>query len=223
MLELVFIIMVIGILAVLIAPKSNDKVALHDAAKQVLKDIRYTQHLALVDDMLDTNDAQWYKERWQIAFFKDVAGSGSCGSYSGIWSYTIYSDRNHDAKPQADEMARNPLHRDKVLSGGVGSLCVDNKNNTGTYATTSMALEKKYGINDIAFSGGCSGSTLLSFDHVGRVFKSVSQARAYDSDALLATDCNITLCMGSCSAAASDEKLTITITPETGYARIVKN
>jgi prepilin-type N-terminal cleavage/methylation domain-containing protein len=51
MLELIFVIIVIGILAVLAMPSFN-KNSLAEAAEQVAGHIRYTQHLAMVDDKI---------------------------------------------------------------------------------------------------------------------------------------------------------------------------
>ncbi|WP_295055845.1 prepilin-type N-terminal cleavage/methylation domain-containing protein [Sulfuricurvum sp.] len=65
LLELVFVIIVIGILAVLAMPdfKSNQ---LQQAAEQVANHIRYTQHLAMIDDKFDPTDATWFQDKWAI-------------------------------------------------------------------------------------------------------------------------------------------------------------
>jgi Tfp pilus assembly protein FimT len=67
MLELVFIIVVIGILAAVILPniKTNP---VGEAAVNLLSQIRYTQHLAIIDDKFNQNNTTWYKNRWQIRF-----------------------------------------------------------------------------------------------------------------------------------------------------------
>ncbi|MCF6310454.1 MAG: type II secretion system GspH family protein, partial [Sulfurimonas sp.] len=52
MLELVMVIVVIGILAAVMLPRvASDRLA--EAATQVISHIRYTQHLAMVDDQFD--------------------------------------------------------------------------------------------------------------------------------------------------------------------------
>lgn len=64
LLELVFVIVVIGILAAVILPRvKTDPVA--EAAVNLLSQIRYTQHLAIIDDKFAKNNT-WYKDRWQI-------------------------------------------------------------------------------------------------------------------------------------------------------------
>jgi prepilin-type N-terminal cleavage/methylation domain-containing protein len=67
MLELVMVIVIIGIIAAVIIPRTgSNKTA--EAAVQLVKDIRYTQHLAMIDDKYDATDANWFKKLWQITF-----------------------------------------------------------------------------------------------------------------------------------------------------------
>ena len=66
MLELVFVIVVIGILAASIIPTVQGN-PVREAAVKLVSQIRYAQHLAMVDDKYTTSGA-WYKNRWQIEF-----------------------------------------------------------------------------------------------------------------------------------------------------------
>ena len=93
MLELVMIIVVIGILAAVMLPRLSNK-PLHQATMRLLSDLRYTQHLALIDDKLDTTDTSWFKKRWQIHFDGD--------------KYSIVSDNNAT-------YAKDPLNSSKEL------------------------------------------------------------------------------------------------------------
>ena len=79
LLELVFVIVVVGILAALIIPRTKTN-PVQESAVDLLSKIRYTQHLALVDDQYDSANAAWYKNRWQIRF------NGN--------AYSIVSDNN---------------------------------------------------------------------------------------------------------------------------------
>ena len=63
MIELVFVIVVIGILAAVIVPSTRTNPT-QEAAVELQSHIRYTQHLALTDDKYGTGD--WYKNRWQV-------------------------------------------------------------------------------------------------------------------------------------------------------------
>ena len=73
MLELVFVIVVIGILAATIIPSTRTN-PVQEAAIQLLSHIRYTQHLAMMDDKYGDNTPgaiDWYKKRWQMRFNND--------------------------------------------------------------------------------------------------------------------------------------------------------
>jgi len=66
MIELVFILVVIGILAVTIIPSTRTN-PVQEAAVGLISKIRYTQHLAMINDKYNEG-ADWYKNRWQIRF-----------------------------------------------------------------------------------------------------------------------------------------------------------
>lgn len=92
MLELVFVIVVIGILAAVVIPRiGSDKVS--EAAIQLVSHVRYAQHLALVDDKFDAGNNEWYKNRWQIKF------DGN--------SYSIISDNNNTSAKDPMDSSRN--------------------------------------------------------------------------------------------------------------------
>ena len=65
MLELVFVIVVIGILSAIFIPRFGQN-KLSDAANQLISSIRYTQHLALIDDEYNASTNTWYYKRWAI-------------------------------------------------------------------------------------------------------------------------------------------------------------
>jgi len=67
MLELVFVIVVIGILAALSMSKIDRDIR-QEAADNILSAIRYTQHLALNDDKTDPFDPNWQQKFWNISF-----------------------------------------------------------------------------------------------------------------------------------------------------------
>jgi len=66
MLELIFVIVIIGILAAVIIPNTRSNPTA-EAATKLMAHLRYTQHLALVDDKYD-GTANAYKNRWQVRF-----------------------------------------------------------------------------------------------------------------------------------------------------------
>jgi len=216
MLELVFVIIVIGVIAATIIPniKSN---SLKEAATQLVSHIRYTQHLAMVDDKFNANDSKWYMKRWQIIFGKSAYTDQN-------WAYTIFSDDAGSAghsNPGLSEIAKDPSRNSgdintttaKLLSGGyTGTLYSSDKR-----ANKKMNLGASYGVTNVSMSGGCSSSNVrISFDVMGRPIQKPlhSYTTAYKSSGLIKTTCNIIL-------ENQDSNITIAIEPETGYTHIL--
>lgn len=215
MMELVFVIVVIGILAAVVMPRTGSN-RLNEAAIQVVSHIRYTQHLAIVDDKFDVSDADWYKERWQI-MFANTAGSGN------TWSYMIFSDSlgGSTGTPDVNEHAVNPLDNSKFLSGGysAGNIAYNNPK-----ATRELNIGKEYGITNVSFSANCEvNSKRIAFDYLGRplydgahlldsAYRDGANSRLIQFSS--GNPCTITL-------TNSEGSVNIAIEPETGYAHIL--
>lgn len=228
LLELVFIIVVIGILAAIIIPSTKTN-PLQEAAVQLVSHIRYTQHLAMMNDKFDANEPLWFRQRWQLAF---STGGGS-------HSYMIFADSPsnagaYDGNPGANstytdvEVAQNPSSNNKYLIG-VANTAFDN------FATQRLSseldLEAKYGINDFTVSGGTvSAASRILFDHFGRPYRgntSSTSAASLSSavDKVATAPIFIKLCTDVCvnpkATANSANEIVIRIEPETGYAHIL--
>lgn len=191
LIELVFIIVITGILAAAVIPRV-ERDLLYEAAEQLLGHIKYTQHLALVDDVYRDDDETWYQAMWRISFRDCTDG----GKY-----YIVFSDKDGEGEADYNERAREPLTRKQLY--------VFNDCHGGSDYYGDVVLSAKYGISNIVLSGGCYGTNkYVAFDTLGRPH--------YDLTAplhLVKTPCHITL-------VGSDGNATITIEPETGYARI---
>jgi prepilin-type N-terminal cleavage/methylation domain-containing protein len=215
MIELVFVIVVIGILAAVIIPNMRTN-PLYEAATQVISHIRYTQHLAMVDDKFDsvyTVNHEWYKKRWQIAF---STGDNYANNKP---SYLIFRDNDADTNPDKIEIAKNSLDPSKYLTGGVsGESTLDIRDSDAFEGTKALNLGESYNIMDIKLSSSCSTGTKIAFDHLGRPLRGplASYDSAYHAGRLVTSVCNITL-------VASEGNLTIAIQPETGYACILND
>lgn len=219
LLELIFVIVVIGILAATIIPEMKSN-SLYDAANQVVGHIRYTQHLAMVDDKFSSNDEDWYKTRWQIKFSK-VSGSDD------KWAYAIFHDLDKDSSPDAIETAVNPLDNTKRLTGGYSGAIEYNSKS----ATKELNLGNKYSIMDIDFNNcGINNSDdkkRIFFDYLGRVYSDNpnlldSVFKDGSTNRLLQKTCQIILCNTSdCSTADKKDKVIIEIEKETGYTHIL--
>jgi len=219
MIELVFVIVIIGILTAVILPNTKTN-PVKEAAIQLVSHIRYTQHLAMIDDKFNINDSNWYKKRWQIVFTK---GSMANKKYA----YTIYSDAagGNTGDPNISEIAKNPENREQLLTGGAtGGEPELGYNDPDFLGMKKLNLGMSYGITNVIFSSSCSvgNSERLAFDHVGRPLKGKlgsslggGNAQAYENDNLIQTDCLITL-------TDDDINVIIKVVHETGYTCVMK-
>jgi prepilin-type N-terminal cleavage/methylation domain-containing protein len=211
MIELVFVIVVMGILAATILPSTRTN-PLEEAAVQLLSHIRYTQHLAMVDDVFDADDSIWYKKRWQLVFSNAVNPNSTV-------AYTIFSDTATGVATSVagdadiSEVAINPQNRTKRLTGGYASAI----SSTHAQVTKKLNLQLSYGIDRVDFDDGCNGGLRLFFDNNGRPMKgdqdSMTGAYSAGTQRLITSACTIVLF-------SADNNISITVQPETGYANI---
>ena len=240
MIELVFVIVIVGILSLVIS-SSFERNTLREAADQVVSHIRYTQHLAMVDDKFVPNPemskestqarreidvANWFMRRWTIRFQENLVYTTLAPNktYNKIWAYTIFTDLPNFTghNPDILGMAKNPQNNAQYLSGGYdNTLHVESPS-----AMKKLQLGMSYGVQDVTFSGGCRSNVLyLHFDYLGRPMNSFPTTHPYELAAagwhkLLQAQCRITLCDGDC-ANANSKKIVIGIEPESGYTHIL--
>jgi type II secretory pathway pseudopilin PulG len=217
LLEVIFVIVVIGILSSMIIPKlGSDK--LSEASHQVISHIRYTQHLAMNNDKYNASDSNWYKKRWQFIFGKSLNNSGK--DTNDKQAYTIFSDTSNTSTGKPDflnidntEIAIDPSNTNKVLSGGYsGTLDWEDK-----HANKSLNLGLTYGITNMQLSGGCSNKRIV-FDHMGRPMDgdSSSLTSPYNSARLVTHNDPCILTLSSPQGSVS-----IKIEAETGYSCVL--
>ncbi|MGD9655900.1 MAG: Tfp pilus assembly protein FimT/FimU [Sulfuricurvum sp.] len=223
LLEIVFVILVIGILAKLLLTK-NPSDHLDRAVHQIISHIRYTQHLALKQDFYSTTDPHWFKRRWRISFNR---GEGT----NSYWAYTVWADTAAAASgsPDPQEIALNPQNPAKKLTGGFNGNQFIHAGDPE--ATEELTIGAYYGIKDVKFSSACRTGThskSIGFDHIGRPLRGAIEnyTSPYDSavatNVLIVAQCTITLCtVDNCSTATDEQKRTIAIEAETGYAHIL--
>ncbi len=194
MIELVFAIVVVGILASQAIPRMERDRQI-EAIDNILASIRYTQQLALVDDKTDPSDSDWQKKLWSIRF----ANINSSDAY-----YVIGSDKNEDGSISKDESALDESNGKYFYRSN--PIADDESPNT--------SIGKKFGINNITFAGGCANVTHIAFDRLGRPHVGISSAKN-DYRSYMKDDCNITF-----KYQDSTPGFTVTIDAETGYAYI---
>ena len=196
MIELVFVIVILGILAALAIPRM-DRDLRQGAKDNILSAIRYTQHLALVDDKTDPTIDDWQKKLWQIRF-------STSPSNNKAFFYTVSSDINTNDAVSKDETAIDPANGKHMYNvGGDTDIDADESPN--------IFIGKKYGIKRMDFNGGCSAQH-IAFDNLGRPHNGLGSATNNYSQ-YMASDCSITV-----SFIDTDiTPLIITIATETGY------
>lgn len=223
--ELIFVLIIVGILSVSAVSRSH-KDTLVPAANQVLDHIRYTQQLALNQDMFvpspnfstysdpkqkEKDSKQWFKKWWRIQFH-------------GNNSYTLYSDHpsknenNHqyDADDdKSDDVARDPLSGLYLYKKGHS-----NSDYQDDERLTLVDLFEEYEVT--ANVQGCGNSDHILFDNMGRPHCSKSRGDSslypYSQIRQDGNFINVTL-----THSKSGESKTICVTPVSGYAYISQN
>ena len=193
-LELVFVIVVVGILSYMVA-SSFTRNPVVEAADQIVSHIRYTQHLAMIDEKFDPNDATYYRERWQIRFTTDSSGN----AHNVYW---IMADQDQDnALADLTDYAIDPQDTTKYLSGDSS---IANRNQT-------LDLTQRYGITTVI--NGCSpNGGRIYFDALGRPYNDTTFPATATHQNRIAAICTIVISDGA-------NARTIEISPETGYVR----
>jgi len=229
MLELIMVIVIIGILAIVIIPRMGSN-KLAEAAVQLISHIRYTQHLAMIDDKYDANSPNWYRQKWQIAF----------STAHSTRSYSIFSDSPslttgaYDSNPSANidytkvEVAVNPSNKFKYLIGVPNN---NFDNSSLERISSNLDIGKTYGIVDVKMSDGTSSTVKrILFDHMGRPYRGTGSSTATHPlnssvDFVATSTILIKLCIEACVGANrtvnSDTEIMIAVEPETGYAHIL--
>jgi type II secretory pathway pseudopilin PulG len=190
--EFIAVVLIVGILSIVMLPRLNDN-RLREAADQIISHIRYTQHLAMIDDRYNPNDKDWFKERWQIGFWQCANGN---------WYYIIGHDLDHGGGIGKSESAINPLDKKHLFTSNGCTIDGDE--------SREILLTEKYGINDINLSKGCGNNHYIAFDNIGRPYKSTLGANVYD---VVNSTCTINF-------TSDNGNFSLTIAPETGYVQL---
>lgn len=158
LLELVFVIVIAGILAFVLIPKSSDTKLL-ESANQLISHIRYAQQLALNNDQFDPNDKDWYKKMWRIEFKHN-------GTYK-VW-------RGNEAK--SNKIAPDPANpgqklKDVQLKRGIiakGSKVIfDELGRVYSEQATTKSYENKIDTNTtIKLCKGSASSDCIGKEHI---------------------------------------------------------
>lgn len=201
MIELVFVIVVLGILAALALPRL-ERDHKQEAADSILSDIRYTQHLALMDNMHEHDNPQWQRKFWKINF-------NDC---TGDHYYMIGSDSDGDSGSvfDEDEAATDPANGKPMF------------NSCGTADKSGYSerifITEKYGITNVSATNTCSNNganKYIGFDNLGRAHYGFQASSIPNYSSYRNNTCTFTFTM------EDGDTFDISIEPETGYAHIV--
>jgi len=195
MLELVFVIIILGILSSYAMPRMNRDLR-QEAADNILSDIRYTQHLALNDNKHDGSDT-WQQKFWNIGFRQCTDNS---------WYQAIFSDTNKEGNIDKGEEAIDPSNGMRMNAPGGDCTQIAN-------ISPRIFLTKKYTITNITST--CGNNNYIGFDYLGRPHNGFLGAGKL-LNSYLNGDCQFTF-----SSPNFDTNLTIQINKETGYAFII--
>ena len=199
MLELVFVIIILGILASLtLSNVKRDRK--QEAADTILSLIRYTQHLALTDFEHNRSDTQWHRKFWQISV-------KNC-SASGIY-LEVGSDLDKSGSLSVVEAAIDPSNGKYLSLGG------NNCSSIGSNVSKKVLLTDSFSVSSVSNTGGCNGVRHIGFDHLGRAHTSFTASTSPDYSTVVKTTCHWDFNM------SNGETFKIDIEPETGYAHIV--
>lgn len=222
--ELIFVIIVAGILAAMVIPRLELNGA-REAAAQILTHIRYTQHLAMQDDkfVFSKDEKLWFKMRWGMTINNTNLQECSIDE-PGIktWKYSVFYDKRGSGNKfsgnlnSKDEAAIDTQKSNKFLSAGWSGI----PQSYCDKINRDLNIEKKYGIKSVKFIGGCgkNRAQTIDFDELGRPMRVVSitgnkgAKRPYSR--LLKDDCKIVLTDKNNNVAS------INIEKRSGYAYI---
>jgi len=217
MLELIMVIVVLGILASLAIPRMERDLR-QEGADNILSAIRFTQHMALSDNVNENTNSKWHRKFWRF-------GKQGC-SDNGIF-YSIGSDKDMGGNIDTlmGEAAIDPSNG-MVINGQNTQPCESDLSGQSftipvvgrVNASSNIFLTKKYGIleNDEAMFAGCPNTTdtlSIGFDYLGRPHRGFEDSDTPDYSTLMDTDCNLTF-----KFMDGSDDIIITIEAETGRA-----
>ena len=208
MIELIMVIVVLGIMASIAMPRLERDLR-QESGDNILSAIRYTQHMALMDNKANINESpaeNWQKALWQIRF----------ASTNGEWYYVVGSNSDYSNNIDQSEAAIDPVNGKYMHSSDE---IIDSDESPNIFLT------RKYSIKNVDFSS-CVGQTgsagnaaatvhHIAFDYLGRPHRGVFGA-TYVLSTLLHADCTLKF-----EFKDGSDDLLILIRKDTGYANIV--
>jgi len=203
MIELVLVIVVIAILAALAIPRMERDLR-QEAADNILAAVRYTQHLALMDDKHKFNNPKWQRRFWRIMF-------APCSDEK--YFYRVGSDDDMDSTStfEESEAAIDPANGKPMYRENNGDCSQTDQ------FSDNILIGKKYGVtvNGGVAGTGCAGLKSIGFDHLGRPHTGFSASDIPDYSSYMNSECIFDFSL------ENGESFQIRIESETGYTYVV--
>jgi prepilin-type N-terminal cleavage/methylation domain-containing protein len=207
MIELVFVIVVLGILAS-IAMGRMERDLRQEASETILSHIRLAQQLALSDNKhRSDNDVRWQTAYWRFEYEK-------CDN-ADKYIYKIGSDIDFSGGINKIESAIDPTNGKYIWADGA----CDNFDDLSVDESPDVYLYGRFGVEHISHStttGSCTTQN-IGFDFLGRPHSGLKTYKNDGSDfqQLMIKDCILTFDM------FDGTNFKIKIEAETGHAFIV--
>jgi type II secretory pathway pseudopilin PulG len=197
LLELLFSIVILTILSSLaLSPVTYDNTLLRQQAiDAILSDIRYTQHLALIDHKHDFDAPKWQRGLWTFKL-------QHCNTIG--WFYTITSNKLYVNQQNHLDAAIDPTNHKPMFYN-----CTTPSPDTHQ-SSPRIFLKKRYNITHITAHDGCNNYT-ISFDHLGRAFNGFHESASDTYANYMSSPCHFTFIQ------ENTKPFTLTILPETGF------
>ncbi|GHS87275.1 hypothetical protein FACS189487_03110 [Campylobacterota bacterium] len=230
--ELITVILIVAILTAIALPRLFVEDKLAQAAEEIITNLRYTQHLSLMEDEFDRSVRHWERHRWRMGF-NNAGGHG--------WSYTVYKDAGGDgnneptvsatpppARPCGTEIAVDPStkkciagHAARALGAGGALTPKDAMTLEGAWLVANRDIhpDGSSGANSgVQFSTSCAenrSTQTIGFDELGRPFSMTGYSSGGSGSGnpklfYFRDTCVITL------TATDLRRISICIQPETG-------
>jgi prepilin-type N-terminal cleavage/methylation domain-containing protein len=225
LIELVFVIVVLGILASLAMSRSERDLR-QEASETILSHIRLAQQLALRDNKHRPFDGTNNDDRWQRAYWRfEYANCSDMENYDGTASlhYRVGSSIDLGANIDKAESAINPINGKYLYTFHTCNDLEDDE-------SPEVLLSEKFGVRKIEMdtNSGCgiavgsSTAKQIAFDYLGRPHRGVNAYNTPQFQKLMIEDCNITFTMSTDqNSDGNDDSFIITIKKETGHAFII--
>ena len=197
MIELVFVIVVLGILAAVALPRLDTEKT-QEGVDHIISYLRLTQQMALSDHKHNWDDKRWQRTYWQLKIESCSDGGLTLTVGSGVPDDEGNFDRGNALIDPSD---KKPLHF--VNTNGC-------KQVTDTTVSENVYITKLFGIESVSFTGGCKGR-YIGFDRLGRPHFGFGKSNAPTFSSVVKTTCKLTITYGD-----GTEKI-IHIEPFTGY------